>query len=141
MTVQISVVIWTIINFILLYLVLNFLLFKPMLKVMDERRTKIEQGKALCAQKEKRAAADAEKAERLLASRETELKAKVDTALAEVAAECKRERLLAEDAQKRKAEADMQALKAEEDGIKAKLSEELPELSDAVVKKLLEKGR
>lgn len=42
MTIQLSVTIWTIICFILLMLILHFLLFKPVLTVMDERRARIE---------------------------------------------------------------------------------------------------
>lgn len=46
MTIQISVTIWTIICFILMMLVLNNLLFKPLLSVMDKRREKIDAAKA-----------------------------------------------------------------------------------------------
>lgn len=42
MTIQISVSIWTIICFLLLMVILHFLLFKPILKVMDERKARIE---------------------------------------------------------------------------------------------------
>lgn len=42
MTIQLSVTIWTIICFVLLMLILHFLLFKPVLKVMDERRAHIQ---------------------------------------------------------------------------------------------------
>lgn len=42
MTIQLSVSIWTIICFILLMVILNNLLFKPILKVMDERKERIE---------------------------------------------------------------------------------------------------
>lgn len=42
MTIQLSVTIWTIICFVLLMLILHFLLFKPVLKVMDERRERLE---------------------------------------------------------------------------------------------------
>jgi len=45
MTIQLSVVIWTIINFILLMLILHFLLYKPVLKVMDERKKRIASAK------------------------------------------------------------------------------------------------
>ena len=41
MTIQISVVIWTIICFAALYLILKNLLFKPVLEVMDKRQEKI----------------------------------------------------------------------------------------------------
>lgn len=42
MTIQLSVTIWTIICFVLLMIILHFLLFKPVLKIMDERRVRIE---------------------------------------------------------------------------------------------------
>jgi len=45
MTIQISLVIWTIIGFVTLSLILNRFLFKPLLKVMDERNEKIERAK------------------------------------------------------------------------------------------------
>lgn len=44
MTIQISLVIWTIIGFVVLSLILNHFLFKPLLKVMDERNEKIKAG-------------------------------------------------------------------------------------------------
>ena len=44
MTIQISLVIWTIIGFTVLSLILNKFLFKPLLKVMDERNEKIRIG-------------------------------------------------------------------------------------------------
>lgn len=42
MTIQISLVIWTIIGFVTLSLILNRFLFKPLLRVMDERNEKIK---------------------------------------------------------------------------------------------------
>lgn len=42
MTIQISVLVWTVICFCLLMLILNKLLFKPVLAIIDERRAKIE---------------------------------------------------------------------------------------------------
>ncbi len=42
MTIQPSILIWTVICFIALYFILKFLLFKPILKLMDERKQKIE---------------------------------------------------------------------------------------------------
>ena len=44
MTIQISLVIWTIIGFVVLSLILNSFLFKPLLKVMDDRNEKIKAG-------------------------------------------------------------------------------------------------
>lgn len=42
MTIQLSIIVWTLICFCLLTLILNKLLFKPMLRHMDERRARIE---------------------------------------------------------------------------------------------------
>ena len=53
MIIQISVTIWTIICFILLMLILNFLLFQPVLKVMDERRMRIEKAAQKKAENER----------------------------------------------------------------------------------------
>ena len=60
MTIQVSVLIWTIICFCLLMLILNKPLFKPLLSVMDARQAKIDGAREkkesharLCAQAEK----------------------------------------------------------------------------------------
>lgn len=53
MNIQISVTIWTVICFILLMLILHFLLFKPVLRVMDQRRERIEKAAAKKAEYEK----------------------------------------------------------------------------------------
>ncbi len=42
MTIQISVLIWTVISFVLLMIVLRNLLFKPVLELMDSRRERIK---------------------------------------------------------------------------------------------------
>lgn len=42
MTIQLSVTVWTVICFILLMLILNNLLFKPVLKLMDRRKERID---------------------------------------------------------------------------------------------------
>lgn len=46
MTIQISLVIWTIIGFVTLSLILNRFLFTPLLKVMDARNEKIKRAEA-----------------------------------------------------------------------------------------------
>ena len=47
MTIQISLVIWTIIGFVTLSLVLNKYLFKPLLSLMDARNEKIRKGEEM----------------------------------------------------------------------------------------------
>ncbi len=42
MTIQVSIIIWTIICFLLLMLILHNLLFTPVLRVMDERKKRID---------------------------------------------------------------------------------------------------
>lgn len=42
MTIQLSVTVWTVICFLLLMLVLNNLLFRPILKLLDERKQRID---------------------------------------------------------------------------------------------------
>ena len=46
MTIQISLVIWTVIGFVTLSLILNKYLFKPMLSLMDARNEKIRKSEA-----------------------------------------------------------------------------------------------
>lgn len=65
MTIQLSVTVWTIICFLLLMVILNKLLFKPVLEVMDKRKERI-----------KNAADKKAEIERLEAEYESELKLK-----------------------------------------------------------------
>lgn len=53
MNIQISVVIWTLICFMLLYVILKNLLFKPVLAVMDRRQAKTEAAKQAKAESER----------------------------------------------------------------------------------------
>ncbi len=68
MTIQISVVIWTVICFVLLMIILNNLLFKPVLDIMDKRREKIAAAKAKKAERESLIAEN----ERLIAEKKAE---------------------------------------------------------------------
>ena len=53
MSIQLSVSIWTVICFVIFMLILKFLLFDPVLAVMDKRRERIENAKGRRAQREK----------------------------------------------------------------------------------------
>ncbi len=46
MSIQVSIIVWTIICFILLMVILHNWLFKPVLSVMDKRRSRIEAAQA-----------------------------------------------------------------------------------------------
>ncbi len=53
MSIQISIVIWTVICFLVLMLILKNLLFKPVLEVLDKRREKIAHAQAKKAEEER----------------------------------------------------------------------------------------
>ena len=83
MTIQLSVLVWTIICFGLLMLIFHHLLFQPVLKVMDDRKARIRGATRKKAEyaaiAEKNAAALREKeAARLEAQRE-QIKAQIET--------------------------------------------------------------
>lgn len=42
MSIQLSILVWTIICFVLLMLILHYLLFQPILKLMDDRKARIQ---------------------------------------------------------------------------------------------------
>ncbi|MBR6593785.1 MAG: hypothetical protein IKK83_01180 [Clostridia bacterium] len=140
MTIQFEVVIWTVINFFLLYGVLHFLLFKPVLKVMDERDAKIKQGKAIIAEREQRAAERQTAVDGYDATREKRLSARVDAGLAAVKAQCAEDVRSAEAETKMLISADKEALFAEEQALREAMAKGLPALTDSVVQRLLEKG-
>lgn len=52
MNIQPSIIVWTIICFVLLMLVLNNLLFKPVLEVIDKRRKRVESARKKRAERE-----------------------------------------------------------------------------------------
>ena len=82
MNIQLSVVLWTIICFVLLMLILHNLLFKPVLKVLDARREKIENVAAKKAEWEKagqeHAAMLAEREEQIARERQQQIREEVE---------------------------------------------------------------
>ncbi len=53
MNIQPSIIVWTVICFVLLMLILNNLLFKPVLEVMDKRRKRVEDARKKSAERER----------------------------------------------------------------------------------------
>ena len=82
MTIQISIAIWTVICFILLMLILRNFLFKPVLKVLDDRKRRLETARL----KEKEQIRKAEENEALILMQKAEF-AKKKEQLAKEAAE------------------------------------------------------
>lgn len=83
MTIQLSVLVWTIICFVLLMLILHHLLFQPVLKVMDDRKARIQAAAKKKAEfsriAEKNAAALREKEAARLAAQRRQIKEQIET--------------------------------------------------------------
>lgn len=82
MNIQLSVVLWTVICFVLLMLILHNLLFKPVLRVLDARREKIENAAAKKAEWEKagqeHAAMLAEREEQFISERQRQIREEIE---------------------------------------------------------------
>ena len=85
MTIQISLVIWTVIGFVTLSMILNKFLFKPLLNLMDARNEKIQKGEA-----ERQAAIERE--EKIRKARELSNQARTQEALKSTERELDNER-------------------------------------------------
>ena len=83
MNIQLSVTLWTIICFILLMLILHHLLFKPVLKVMDDRRARLRSAAMKKTEyatlRQANAAALREKEAALLVSQRKQIKEQIET--------------------------------------------------------------
>lgn len=77
MTIQISIIIWTILCFIALMLILHNWLFKPVLAVMDKRRERIEKAAARKAEAERLTAEHQQKLQEQKAAYAAEQKAQL----------------------------------------------------------------
>ncbi len=138
MTIQISVTIWTVICFILAMLILNNLLFKPILSVMDKRREKIAAAKGKKAERESLIAEN----EKLLAEKAAEHKANEKKLIKERVEKVSSDRKKAVEAAKevrlRKLDEARERTEAEEKEILSKLSAHSEELAvmlaDRIVK-------
>ena len=113
MNIQLSVTLWTIICFILLMLILHHLLFKPVLKVIDDRRSRLRSAAMKKAEyatlQQANAAALREKEAAQLASQRKQIKEQIETIRSDgkKTVECaKDERLRTVDNYRRQAEAE-----------------------------------
>lgn len=87
MTIQLSISVWTVICFVLLMIILDKLLFKPVLKVMDERKERIKRAADTKAEyEEKQKAYDAlilEKKKHAQQEQSLEIKKQIESIRAE----------------------------------------------------------
>lgn len=81
MTIQVSVVLWTVICFLLLVLVLDRLLFRPVLALLDRRQERIDAARKKQAEYERLAAEQAARLERERAEAAALRKKQLDQAL------------------------------------------------------------
>lgn len=113
MNIQLSVTLWTIICFVLLMLILHHLLFKPVLKVIDDRRARVQNAALKKAEyakmAEKNAAALQEKEAAFLAAQQKQIKEQIETIRLDskkAVEAAKDERLRAVDSYRQQAEAE-----------------------------------
>ena len=113
MTIQLSVLVWTIICFVLLMLILHHLLFQPVLKVMDDRKARIQSAAKKKAEHERlteqNAAALREREAARLAARRRQIKEQIETIRQQskkTLEDAKDKRLRAVDNYRRQAEAE-----------------------------------
>lgn len=90
MSIQISVVIWTVICFLLLMVILQNLLFKPVLEVIEKRRLRIEKAKERQAEAERLSAEFKEKNDEIRLAFEKEQKMLTDAEVEKINAESKK---------------------------------------------------
>lgn len=137
MTIQLSVLIWTIICFCLLMLILNKLLFKPLLSVMDARQEKIDKARE---KKESHARLYAQAEKDMEEHRALQEKQWADNAAAEVASARSSAQAQLEEAQKQseqELEAYRQALASESAELKSKLDAGVEALASTFADRLL----
>ena len=137
MTIQLSVTLWTILCFLALMVILDRLLFRPMLAFMDARRAKIEAARALRenAEAQRQAELDRRAAERTAAMRraQTQENEKLET-LRRTSARAVEQRK-AENA--RWLEAMGSGLNEESEAIRRRLEPVMDEMAAAFAKRLL----
>ena len=136
MNIQLSVVLWTIICFVLLMLILHNLLFKPVLKVLDARREKIENAAAKKAEWEKagqeHAAMLAEREEQFARERQQQIREEVEA----IRQDSKRTVELAKEARMELVDSYRSYVEAEREAILRRLSVHASELATAFADKL-----
>lgn len=97
MNIQLSVILWTVICFSLLLLILNNLLFRPVLEVMDERKRKLSEAREKKAEYERMHKALLEERQAQLSAAEHERGLRLAASIEQIQAQ---EKGLLKDAQK-----------------------------------------
>lgn len=126
--------IFTIVNFLLVFWILKRFLFKPLLRVLEERKKKVEEGLAKAAQAENELATAGEEADSIIAQAEVEAKK-----IAQEAEEAK-EALLRETRHQTEqmVKEAHEGLVKEKEGIRAEMEGQLIDLVSVAVDKVLD---
>lgn len=90
MSIQLSVIIWTVICFLLLMLILHNWLFKPVLEVMEKRRNRIEKAKEKQLEAQRISAEHEQKLAEQKKAFEKEQKVKADMEIERIHADSKK---------------------------------------------------
>lgn len=136
MTIQLPVLIWTVICFLLLMLILDRLLFRPMLSFMDERKARIDRAaekaaaEKMLAEAEEKRRNDAIEAEKLLAAEKEDL-------LAAAASHAKEIVETAQKTKEKRIDAYEAVLADEADSLCAELDRKLGTAADTLVSKIV----
>ncbi len=137
MSIQLSVVLWAIICFIVLMLILKYMLFNPLLSVMDEREKRValarsaaEELNSMQKQREEQLKQEQkQKYDQALLTAEQEYNSAVAAAEEKISAEhTKKQHIVAEYSE---------ALRAEHEGISAELGDKAEELAVIFVEDFL----
>ena len=140
MSISLSDIIWTIICFSLFMLILNGLIIKPVIKLMDARRSKVENARSRKAERETAKARAFSRALADSAERERLAEEKTKLALAE-AEEAAREELRALEASLRSEEEEVLArLDKEATAADARFEEAMDRMAEAFTEKLTKGG-
>ncbi len=137
MTIQIPVLLWTIICFVALAFILNKLLFKPFFRVMDARRERLDSAQAEKTAREEAAAAALEEARRLREENEKEAEVRRTEALRSAREDARTREAEAVKAQQEELEQYRQKMETERQAMLEALLSHTGELTDMISARLL----
>ena len=141
MSIDLSVVIWTVVGFCVFMLLLDRFLFKPLLRFMDDRRRRIDEALAEGRRAEEERRSAAEEAEREREKTRLAETAAAEARMEQLRAEAKENELRAEKENAAVIENRRSELEREKDGIKARLTDDADRLIGLLADKLLTEER
>ncbi|MBQ7936555.1 MAG: hypothetical protein IJ333_09480 [Clostridia bacterium] len=137
MTIQISIIIWTILCFIALMLILHNWLFKPVLAVMDKRRERIEKAAARKAEAERLTAEHQQKLQEQKAAYAAEQKAQLKAEAEKIQSNSKKAVVEARHARLNEVEEYRQKMEQEQEEILTALKPYAKGFASAFAKRLI----